>query len=83
VIAPGENRRDLDEVPRNVRREIEFIWVDNMDQVLDAVFPSEVLTAASPVLTVAAEPEVESPLPPEEAPALEPASQPETPAPSV
>jgi ATP-dependent Lon protease len=83
VIAPGENRRDLDEVPRNVRREIEFIWVDNMDQVLDAVFPSEVLTAASPVLTVAAEPEVESLLPPEEAPALEPASQPETPAPSV
>jgi ATP-dependent Lon protease len=83
VIAPGENRRDLDEVPRNVRREIEFIWVDNMDQVLDAVFPSEVLTAASPVLTVAAEPEVESSLPPEDAPALEPASQPETPAPSV
>jgi ATP-dependent Lon protease len=83
VIAPGENRRDLDDVPRNVRREIEFIWVDNMDQVLDAVFPSEVLTAASPVLTVAAEPEVESSLPPEDAPALEPASQPETPAPSV
>jgi ATP-dependent Lon protease len=83
VIAPGENRRDLDDVPRNVRREIEFIWVDNMDQVLDAVFPSEVLTAASPILPVATEPEVESPLSPEEVPALEPAPQSETPAPSV
>ena len=39
VIAPAENRRDLDDIPRNVRHEIEFVWVDSMDQVLDTVFP--------------------------------------------
>ena len=37
VIAPAENRRDLLELPRNVRRDLEFIWVETMDQVLEAV----------------------------------------------
>jgi ATP-dependent Lon protease len=76
VIAPGENRRDIDEVPRNVRREMEFVWVDNMDQVLEAVFPSEVLATPAPLPVAAPEGT--------DAPALDPAApQPETPAPSV
>jgi ATP-dependent Lon protease len=37
VIAPAENRRDLLELPRNVRRDLEFIWVEDMDQVLAAI----------------------------------------------
>ena len=37
VIAPAENRRDLLELPRNVRRDLEFIWVEDMDQVLEAI----------------------------------------------
>jgi ATP-dependent Lon protease len=82
VVAPAENRRDIDEVPRNVRREIEFIWVDNMDQVLEAVFPGEALAAAT-ALPVAA-PEGTDAAPPTDTPALDPAApQPETPAPSV
>jgi ATP-dependent Lon protease len=37
VVAPAENRRDLLELPRNVRRDLEFIWVEDMDQVLAAI----------------------------------------------
>lgn len=36
VILPAENRRDLDELPRNVRRQLEFVLVDHMDAVLDS-----------------------------------------------
>jgi len=34
-IIPGENKKDLDEIPANVRRRIEFVPVDNMKQVFD------------------------------------------------
>ncbi len=36
VILPEENRRDLDELPRNVRRQLRFVFVTHMDQVLEA-----------------------------------------------
>jgi hypothetical protein len=50
VIAPAENRRDLLELPRNVRRDLEFIWVEDMDQVLSAI-----LAAETPAVVVAPE----------------------------
>jgi ATP-dependent Lon protease len=34
VIAPMSNKPDWNELPRTVRRELEYIWVDNMDQVV-------------------------------------------------
>jgi ATP-dependent Lon protease len=34
LIAPEENRRDLVKIPENVRKEMEFIFVTNMDQVI-------------------------------------------------
>jgi ATP-dependent Lon protease len=36
VIAPERNRHDLDEVPEDAKREIEFVFVTNMSQVIDA-----------------------------------------------
>jgi ATP-dependent Lon protease len=36
VIAPDRNRADLEEVPEEVRKELEFVWVSRMDQVLEA-----------------------------------------------
>ncbi len=36
VIAPERNRHDLDEVPEDARREIEFVFVTHMSQVIDA-----------------------------------------------
>lgn len=35
LIAPGENQRDLIKIPENVQKEMTFIWVDNMDQVIN------------------------------------------------
>ena len=34
VIIPAKNKKDLSEIPANVRRKIEFIPVSNMDEVL-------------------------------------------------
>lgn len=36
VILPARNQKDLDEIPKNVRSEIKFIFVKNVDEVLDA-----------------------------------------------
>jgi ATP-dependent Lon protease len=42
VIAPRDNRRDLDEIPPRVRRDIAFTFVDHMDQVLNTALKREV-----------------------------------------
>jgi ATP-dependent Lon protease len=35
VILPRGNEKDLPEVPEEVRRDLKFVWVDTMDQVLE------------------------------------------------
>ena len=35
VIIPEKNKRDLVEIPKNVKRKIKFIPVSNMDEVLE------------------------------------------------
>ena len=35
VIIPQKNKKDLTEIPRNVKRKIRFVPVSNMDEVLD------------------------------------------------
>jgi ATP-dependent Lon protease len=42
VVIPRDNRKDLDEVPQRVRRQMAFTFVDHMDQVLNAALKSEV-----------------------------------------
>jgi ATP-dependent Lon protease len=42
VIAPRENRRDLDEIPPRVRSQVTFTFVDHMDQVLNAALKPEI-----------------------------------------
>jgi ATP-dependent Lon protease len=34
VILPAENRRDLEEIPANVQRDVKFRFVEHMDEVL-------------------------------------------------
>lgn len=36
VILPARNQKDLDDIPKNVRSEIKFIFAKNVDEVLDA-----------------------------------------------
>jgi ATP-dependent Lon protease len=40
VILPRKNLRDLDEIPRDLKRRIEFLPVDHMDEVLEAALES-------------------------------------------
>ena len=35
VILPKRNEKDLEDVPEAVRKEMRFLFVDNMDQVLE------------------------------------------------
>ena len=42
LIAPIDNQRDLREIPENIREEIEFIFVSNMDEVIQAAIQLDV-----------------------------------------
>ena len=34
VLLPARNRRDLDEIPENARKQLEFIWLETVDDAL-------------------------------------------------
>ena len=38
IIAPAQNRRDLLELPKNIARDIEWIWAESMDQVVREIY---------------------------------------------
>jgi ATP-dependent Lon protease len=42
VLVPRENRRDIDEIPARVRKDVNFTFVDHMDQVLNAALKREI-----------------------------------------
>ncbi len=35
-VAPAKNKEDLEDLPRDVRREMRFVWVEQMEEVLEA-----------------------------------------------
>lgn len=42
IILPNENKKDLEDIPANVRRKLDFVLVEHMDQVLkEALLPTE------------------------------------------
>ena len=41
IIIPEKNRKDLDEIPANVKRKIKFMPVRQMDEVLELAFGTE------------------------------------------
>ncbi len=45
-MLPERNRRDLDEIPADVRSQLQLVWVSDVDQAL--------ATALSPLPTAAA-----------------------------
>jgi ATP-dependent Lon protease len=53
VIVPERNKADLDEVPEEVKKELDFVFVSRMDQVLEAALeelPSARVRPASPAV---------------------------------
>jgi ATP-dependent Lon protease len=49
VIVPERNRADLDEVPEEVKRDLEFVFVGRMDQVIDAALEEKPAVRRRPV----------------------------------
>lgn len=47
VIMPAENEKDLDLVPKNVKSELRFIFVEHMDEVLEAAIEAAPLKRAA------------------------------------
>ena len=41
VVLPSENRKDVDDIPDNVKSRLNFIFVDEMDTVLNTALTAE------------------------------------------
>ena len=41
VIMPVRNQKDLEDIPKNVRAEIKFVFAKNVDEVLEAALVPE------------------------------------------
>ncbi len=41
IILPKENKRDMDDIPVNVKRSLEFVLVEHMDEVLQAALADQ------------------------------------------
>ena len=54
IILPQQNRRDLDEVPKEPFKDIRFVFVDNMRQVFREALGERVVPPASPATETAA-----------------------------
>ena len=37
IILPKDNKKDLEEIPKNIRKDLKFIFVEKMDEVLKEV----------------------------------------------
>ena len=46
VIAPRRNEPDADDIPAHLRQDLEFVWVDTVDEVLDAALEPATSLAA-------------------------------------
>jgi len=58
IILPRANERDMEEVPKNLFREIEFVFVDNVQRVLEhALRDAKAPAKAVPLTTKTNEPE--------------------------
>ena len=42
IILPDENKKDLDEIPDDIKKDIKFIFVDNYDKIFNNIFKKEV-----------------------------------------
>ncbi|MCE2487199.1 MAG: endopeptidase La [Desulfurellaceae bacterium] len=54
VILPKRNEKDLEDVPPNVREEMEFRFVDNIDEVLDVALSRQAIPVDTPEASVQA-----------------------------
>jgi ATP-dependent Lon protease len=41
VILPARNKRDFGDVPEEVRKQLEFVWIDRVDEAVSSTFHTE------------------------------------------
>jgi ATP-dependent Lon protease len=46
VILPGRNRRDAEEIPADARAQLSIVWVDTVDEAIDAALSTDVVEDA-------------------------------------
>ncbi len=66
IVLPERNRKDLDEIPEQVRREVEFVFVSRVDELLEQMFgvtAAMLESAASSTVCASAAPAVPGPAP--------------------
>jgi ATP-dependent Lon protease len=49
VLLPARNRRDLEDIPEDARKQLQFIWLETVDDALRAALGFEVTPAPVPV----------------------------------
>lgn len=51
IVLPERNEKDLTEIPEQIRREMEFVFVKKIDGLLEQVFESEEVARVAPKVT--------------------------------
>jgi ATP-dependent Lon protease len=47
VMLPARNRRDLEEIPREAREQLEFRWLEDVDQAMEVALERVEVAAAA------------------------------------
>jgi ATP-dependent Lon protease len=47
VLLPARNRKDLEDIPESVRREIEFVWIERVDEAVASAISGGVVGKAA------------------------------------
>ncbi len=42
IVIPKENKKDLEDIPKNILKDLEFIYVENVDEVLDVALSKRI-----------------------------------------
>jgi ATP-dependent Lon protease len=50
VLLPARNKKDFEEIPEQARQQLKFVWLENVEDALDAVFAASQRGAAKPRL---------------------------------
>jgi ATP-dependent Lon protease len=46
VMLPARNRRDFEDIPEEARQQLQFVWLENVDQALEVALGTQVAAAA-------------------------------------
>ena len=49
VMLPARNRKDFEDIPEEVRRELEFIWLERVEEAISSALEPKALEAETPV----------------------------------